>query len=64
VARALRLRREPTRPCDTRDEVLLDVARQHLPARAVFTTVPGGQPLQRELAALDRDLENAVAAPR
>ena len=52
VARALQLRREPTRPYDTRVEVWLDPARQHLPVRAVFTTLPGGQPLQLELAAL------------
>jgi Protein of unknown function (DUF3108) len=63
VARALRLRREPTRPYDTRVEVWLDPACQHLPVRAVFTTLPGGQPLQRELAALDSGLEIDAAAP-
>ena len=64
VARALHLRREPTRPYDTRVEVWLDPARQHLPVRAVFTTLPGGQPLQLELAALDSGLEIDAAAPR
>jgi hypothetical protein len=64
VAQALQLRREPTRPYDTRVEVWLDPARQHLPVRVVFTTLPGGQPLQLELAALDRGLEIDPAAPR
>ncbi len=64
VAQALHLRREPTRPYDTRVEVWLDPARQHLPVRAVFTTLPGGQPLQLELAALDRGLEIDAGAPR
>jgi hypothetical protein len=40
VPQALRLRREPTRPYDTQVEVWLDPARQHLPVRAVFTTLP------------------------
>jgi hypothetical protein len=31
--------------------------------RAVFTTLPGGQTLQRELAALDSGLEIDAAAP-
>ena len=61
---ALQLRREPTRPYDTRVEVWLDPARQHLPVRAVFTTLPGGEPLQLELAALDRGLEIDAGAPR
>ena len=64
VARALQLRREPTRPYDTRVEVWLDPARQHLPVRVVFTTLPGGEPLQLELAALDRGLEIDDGAPR
>jgi hypothetical protein len=64
VAQALQLRREPTRPYDTRVEVWLDPARQHLPVRVVFTTLPGGQPLQLELAALDRSLENDAGVPR
>ncbi len=64
VPRALQLRREPTRPYDTRVEVWLDPARQHLPVRAVFTTLPGGQPLQLELAAWDSGLEIDAAAPR
>jgi hypothetical protein len=64
VAQALALRREPTRPYDTRVEVWLDPARQHLPVRAVFTTLPGGQPLQLELASLDSGLENDPVAPR
>jgi hypothetical protein len=32
--------------------------------RAVFTTLPGGQPLQLELASLDSGLENDPVAPR
>ena len=44
------LRREPTRPYDTRVEVWLDPAREHLPVRARFTTVPGGVPPQMDLA--------------
>jgi len=64
VAQALQLRREPTRPYDTRVEVWLDPARQHLPVRVVFTTRPGGEPLQLELAALDRGLEIDAGAPR
>ncbi len=64
VPRALLLRREPTRPYDTRVEVWLDPARQHLPVRAVFTTLPGGQPLQLELAAPDGGLEIDPGAPR
>lgn len=46
----LRLLREPSRPFDTRAEVWLDPARGHLPVRAVFTTVPGGQPLELQLS--------------
>lgn len=61
VARALQLRREPTRPYDTRVEVWLDPARQYLPVKVVFTTVPGGAPLQMELADA---LEFGGAAPR
>ncbi len=57
VPQALRLKREPTRPYDTRVEVWLDPARQHLPVRAVFTTLPGGQPLEMAL-------EIDAAAPR
>jgi len=49
VPQALRLKREPTRPYDTRVEVWLDPARQHLPVRVLFTTLPGGQPLAMEL---------------
>ncbi len=64
VAGALQLRREPTRPYETRVEVWLDPARQHLPVRAVFTTLPGGPPLQLELVALDSGLEIDAAAPR
>jgi len=64
VARALRLRREPTRPYDTRVEVWLDPARQHLPVRAVFTTLPGGAPLQMELADAPTELEIETDAPR
>ena len=52
VPDALRLKREPTRPYDSRIEVWLDPARAHLPVRAVFTLLPGGQPLAMELAAL------------
>lgn len=47
---AVRLLREPSRPFDTRAEVWLDPARGHLPVRAVFTTVPGGQPLELQLS--------------
>jgi len=50
VADALHLRREPQRPYDTRVEVWLDPARQHLPVRAIFTTVPNGQPLELTLS--------------
>lgn len=50
VANAVRLLREPRRPYDTRIEVWLDPARQHLPVRAVVTTVPGGQPLEMNLS--------------
>ena len=57
VPQALRLKREPTRPYDTRVEVWLDPARQHLPVRVVFTTLPGGQPLEMAL-------EIDAAAPR
>ena len=64
VPRALHLKREPTRPYDTRVEVWLDPARQHLPVRARFTTVPGGQPLQMDLAQPDPELEIGAAAPR
>ena len=64
VAQALHLRREPTRPYDTRVEVWLDPARQHLPVRAVFTTVPGGQPLELALASPDPGLEIGAASPR
>ena len=65
VADALHLKREPTRPYDTRVEVWLDPARQHLPVRALLTTLPGGQPLQLELApAPDSELEIGAAAPR
>ncbi len=64
VAQALRLRREPTRPYDTRVEVWLDPQRQHLPVRAVFTTLPGGQPLELALTGLDPGLETGAAAPR
>ncbi len=49
VADALQLRREPARPYDTRVEVWLDPARQHLPVRLRLTTLPGGQPLQLDL---------------
>jgi hypothetical protein len=63
VPNALQLQREPTRPYDTRVEVWLDPQRQHLPVRAVFTTLPGGQPLQLELAP-PAGLENAAVAPR
>ncbi len=64
VAQALHLRREPTRPYDTRVEVWLDPARQHLPVRAVFTTLPGGLPLQMELMGQDSGLEIGVAGRR
>jgi hypothetical protein len=50
VAQALLLRREPTRPYDTRVEVWLDPQRQHLPVRARFTTLPGGSVLELLLA--------------
>lgn len=53
VPDALRLLREPSRPYDTRVEVWLDPARQHLPVRALFTTVPGGQPLELMLSGID-----------
>jgi Protein of unknown function (DUF3108) len=49
VADALHLLREAQRPYDTRVEVWLDPAQQHLPVRAVLTTVPGGQPLEFRL---------------
>lgn len=68
MAQALHLRREPTRSYDTRVEVWLDPQRQHLPVRALFTTLPGGQPLEMELAASApgpwADLENGSAVPR
>lgn len=47
---ALHFVREPTRPFDTHVEVWLDPARQHLPVRARFATVPGGQALELLLA--------------
>jgi Protein of unknown function (DUF3108) len=50
VPQALWLRREPTRPYDTRVEVWLDPQRQHLPVRARFTTLPGGSALELLLA--------------
>ena len=50
AANTVRLLREPSRPFDTRAEVWLDPARGHLPVRAVFTTVPGGQPLELQLS--------------
>jgi hypothetical protein len=50
AAKTVRLLREPSRPFDTRAEVWLDPARGHLPVRAVFTTVPGGQPLELQLS--------------
>jgi hypothetical protein len=62
VPQALRLRREPTRPYDTRVEVWLDPARQHLPVRVVFTPLPGGPPLSLELTLAE--LEIGAAAPR
>ena len=34
-------------------EVWLDPARQHLPVQARFTTLPGGEPLELLLAAVD-----------
>lgn len=49
VADALYLRREPTRPYDTRVEVWLDPARAHLPVRVRYTPVPGDEPLLLEL---------------
>ena len=64
VPQALRLKREPTRPYDTRVEVWLDPARQHLPVRVVFTTLPGGLALSLELALGDAALEIDAAAPR
>ena len=66
VAQALYLRREPTRPYDSRVEVWLDPARQHLPVRAVFTTVPGGLALDMALADAgpEASLETEVAGPR
>ena len=53
VPQALHLQREPTRPYDTRVEVWLDPARQHLPVRVVFTTLPGGQPLGHATLEID-----------
>jgi len=50
AANTVRLLREPSRPFDTRAEIWLDPARGHLPVRAVFTTVPGGQPLELQLS--------------
>ena len=50
VAQALHLRREPRRPYDTRIDVWLDPARQHLPVRAVFATVPDGTPTELRLS--------------
>jgi hypothetical protein len=50
VPDALHLLREPRRPYDARVEVWLDPARQHLPVRALFTTLPGGQPLELRLS--------------
>jgi hypothetical protein len=50
VAQALHLRREPTRPYDTRVDVWLDPQRQHLPVRVRFATVPDGQPTELKLA--------------
>ena len=66
TADALQLRREPTRPYDTRVEVWLDPARGHLPVRARFTTLPGGTPLELTLLAAEAaaHLETARAAPR
>jgi hypothetical protein len=52
-AQALHLRREPTRPYDTRVELWLDPQRQDLPVRVRvrvrFTTVPDGQPTELRL---------------
>ena len=65
VADALHLKREAARPYDTRVEVWLDPARQHLPVRALLTTLPGGLPLQLDLAPTPAsDLEIGAAAPR
>ena len=64
VPQALRLRREPTRPYDTRVEVWLDPARQHLPVRVLLTTLPGGRPLAMELTDEPSELEIAADAPR
>jgi Protein of unknown function (DUF3108) len=49
VADALHLLRQAQRPYDTRVEVWLDPAQQHLPVRAVFSTVAGGPPLELRL---------------
>jgi hypothetical protein len=49
----LRLSREPRRPYDTRVEVWLDPARQHLPVQARFTTLPAGEALELRLAAVE-----------
>ena len=64
VPQALRLKREPTRPYDTRVEVWLDPARQHLPVRVLLTTLPGGRPLAMELTDEPSELEIAADAPR
>jgi hypothetical protein len=66
VPQALSLRREPTRPYDTRVEVWLDPARQHLPVRVRFSTLPGGTPLELMLAAQEEavPLESGGVAPR
>jgi hypothetical protein len=64
----LQLKREPSRPYDTRIEVWLDPARQHLPVRARFTVLPGGTPLELALQAVEDapapHLETGAAAPR
>lgn len=43
VEAALRLRREPRKPYDTRVEVWLDPARHHLPVRMRLSSVEGGE---------------------
>jgi hypothetical protein len=50
---ALRLRREPSRPYDTRVEVWLDPARAHLPVRLRLSVAPSGDTTEFLLSAHD-----------
>jgi hypothetical protein len=53
TARALRLRREPRQPRDTRVEIWLDPARHHLPVRALLANPGDDDPLELQLSEID-----------